>query len=124
MAILRSTDLEAAFEQYKPRGFRNLAFPANNFGQQEPGSDKGIKDFCESKFNVTFDLFSKISVWGDDQHPLYQYLTTETPFRGDVKWNFRNILFTGEGTLLRCSLEGEAHRQGVVDEVESLLDQQ
>ncbi len=121
----QSKDLEAAFEQYKPRGFRILAFPANNFGQQEPGSDKEIKDFCESKFNVTFDLFSKISVWGDDQHPLYQYLTTETPFRGDVKWNFQKYLVDRRGNVVAMfPSKVKPTDKEFVDEVETLLDQQ
>src|SRR5947209_7565095 len=62
--------LEKLYETYKDKGFRILAFPANNFGAQEPGSNADIKTFCSTKFHTTFDLFGKISVKGDDQHPL------------------------------------------------------
>ena len=63
-------DLEEVYRKYKEKGFVILGFPANNFGQQEPGTDEEIRTFCDTKYNVTFDLFSKISVKGTDQHPL------------------------------------------------------
>ena len=93
-------DLEAVYEKYKDKGFRILAFPANNFGQQEPGSDEEIKTFCETNYKVTFDLFSKISVKGNDQHPLYQYITKDSPFPGDVKWNFQKYLVDKQGNIV------------------------
>jgi glutathione peroxidase len=93
-------DLEEAYRKYKNQGLRILAFPANNFGQQEPGSDREIKEFCESRYNVTFDLFSKISVKGEDQHPLYQYITKESPFPGEVKWNFQKYLVDRNGNIV------------------------
>src|SRR6202023_1208517 len=71
------TALEAIYEKYKDRGFVVLGFPANNFGQQEPGTNAEIKTFCSTKYNVTFPMFSKISVEGRDQNPLYAYLTKE-----------------------------------------------
>jgi glutathione peroxidase len=117
-------DLEGTFEKYKGKGFKILAFPANNFGQQEPGSDKEIKDFCESKFNVSFDMFSKISVKGDDQHPLYQYLTKDTPFRGDVKWNFQKYLVDRKGNVVAMfPSKVKPTDKEFVEEVESLLGQ-
>ena len=67
--------LETLYERYKDRGLRILAFPANNFGAQEPGTDLEIKQFCTLQYHVSFDLFSKISVKGDDMAPLYRYLT-------------------------------------------------
>jgi glutathione peroxidase len=67
--------LEKAFRKYKDRGFKVLAFPANNFGAQEPGTNAEIKKFCSTKYDVTFDIFSKVSVKGDDKCPLYAYLT-------------------------------------------------
>src|SRR5712671_4522690 len=67
--------LEAVYEKYKDRGFVILSFPANNFGGQEPGTDDEIKTFCRSKYNVTFPMYSKISVKGGDKAPLYQFLT-------------------------------------------------
>lgn len=93
-------DLEAVYEKYKNKGFQILAFPANNFGEQEPGSDKEIKEFCEMNYKVTFDMFSKISVKGEDQHPLYQYITKESPFPGDVKWNFQKYLVDKHGNIV------------------------
>ncbi len=93
-------DIEAIYKQYKDRGFRVLAFPANNFGNQEPGTNQEIKEFCTSKFDVTFDMFSKISVKGDDQHPLYRYITTESAVPGEVKWNFQKYLVDRSGTIV------------------------
>src|SRR3989339_477445 len=93
-------DLEAMYRKYKDKGFRILAFPANNFGEQEPGTDQEIKTFCTSKYDVTFDVFSKISVKGDDQHPLYHYITKDSPFPGDVKWNFQKYLVDSNGTFV------------------------
>lgn len=91
--------LEKLYEKYKAKGFRILAFPANNFGQQEPGTNPEIKTFCTTKYHTTFDLFEKISVKGNDQHPLYQYLTKESPFPGDVKWNFQKYLVDRSGKI-------------------------
>src|SRR6201999_475995 len=67
--------LQATFDKYKDKGFVVLGFPANNFGGQEPGTEAEIKEFCESKYKVTFPMFAKISVKGADQDPLYAYLT-------------------------------------------------
>ena len=93
-------DLQAVYEKYKERGLRILAFPANNFGGQEPGTDEEIMEFCETNYNVSFDMFSKISVKGEDQHPLYRYLTTESPFQGEVKWNFQKYLVDRKGNVV------------------------
>ena len=95
--------LEELYMKYKDQGFTILGFPANNFGQQEPGTDAEIKTFCSSKYDVTFDLFSKISVKGDDQHPLYRYLTsdkTDPKYAGDVKWNFQKYLIDRNGNIV------------------------
>ena len=78
-------DLERIYEQYHEQGFEVLAFPANNFGQQEPGTNAEIKGFCLTKYSVSFPLFSKISVKGSDKHPLYQYLTEQSAFPGEVE---------------------------------------
>jgi glutathione peroxidase len=95
-------DLEAMYEKYKDKGFRILAFPANNFHQQEPGSNAEIKKFCSTKYKVTFDLFSKISVKGDDQAPLYAFLTgyPNKEIAGPVLWNFQKYLIARDGTVL------------------------
>src|SRR5580698_7892668 len=85
--------LEATYEKYKDQGFVILGFPANNFGAQEPGTNEEIKTFCTRKFNVSFPMYSKISVKGADQAPLYAYLTKDTGpgITGEIKWNFTKI---------------------------------
>mgnify|MGYP001558785866 CR=1 FL=1 len=94
------TDLEKMYEQYREKGFEILAFPANNFGQQEPGTNAEIKDFCYTKYSLSFPLFSKISVKGDDKHPLYRYLTEQSPFPGEVEWNFQKYLVDRSGNIV------------------------
>ncbi len=115
-------NLEATYRKYKDRGLVILGFPANNFGGQEPGSDSEIKEFCKTKYDVTFDLFSKISVKGVDQHPLYKYLTTETPFKGDVKWNFQKYLVDKKGTVVAMfPTRVKPTDEEVVQKIEALL---
>lgn len=92
--------LQEMYERYHDRGFEVLAFPANNFGQQEPGTNTEIKSFCYTKYSLTFPLFSKISVAGKDQHPLYRYLTEQSPFRGRVTWNFQKYLVDRAGRVI------------------------
>lgn len=92
--------LEALYQKYRERGFEVLAFPANEFGRQEPGSDAEIKQFCSSKYKVTFPLFSKIVVKGEGIHPLYQYLTKDTKFTGDIPWNFAKFLVNRKGEVI------------------------
>jgi len=81
---------------------RVLAFPANNFLRQEPGTNSDIKTFCETKFDVTFDLFAKISLKGDDQAPLYTFLTThpDQAIAGKVSWNFQKYLVGRDGRVI------------------------
>ena len=93
------TDLEKMYEQYQEKGLEILAFPANNFGQQEPGTNAEIKTFCYTKYSLSFPLFSKISVKGEDKHPLYRYLTEQSPFPGEVEWNFQKYLVDREGNI-------------------------
>ena len=94
------TNMEKMHQKYKKQGFTILAFPANNFGKQEPGTNAEIKEFCSTKYKTSFDLFSKISVKGEDIHPLYKYLTTETDFKGDVEWNFGKFLVGRDGKVV------------------------
>lgn len=93
-------DLEKMYETYQEKGFEILAFPANNFGQQEPGTNQEIKSFCFTKYSLTFPLFSKISVKGEDKHPLYRYLTEQSPFPGEVEWNFQKYLIDRSGNVV------------------------
>lgn len=97
------TALESIYEKYKDHGFVILGFPANNFGAQEPGTNDEIKTFCSSKYSVKFPLYSKISVKGDDQAPLYRYLTKEanSAVAGEIKWNFTKFLVDRSGRVVR-----------------------
>jgi glutathione peroxidase len=93
--------LEAIHEKYKDKGFTVVGVPCNDFGSQEPGSSKEIKEFCSSTYNVTFPLLEKIHVKGPEQHPLYAYLTgKDAAFPGDIKWNFGKFLISAEGKVL------------------------
>ena len=92
--------LETLYEKYKAQGFEVLAFPANNFGGQEPGSNAEIKTFCATHYKTSFPLFAKLSVKGKDIAPLYQYLTTESGFPGDVSWNFTKFLVAPDGKVV------------------------
>ncbi len=92
--------LQTLYEQYREQGLEILAFPANNFGKQEPGTDEEIKSFCYTKYALKFPLFSKISVKGEDMHPLYHYLTTQSPFPGEIEWNFQKFLVNREGEVI------------------------
>ena len=116
------TALEALYESKRDDGFAVLGFPANNFGAQEPGSNEEIAEFCSLTYDVKFPLFAKISVAGDDQHPLYKELTSQVPraegdadgfrdrLRGhgitpnedpDIVWNFEKFLVAKDGTVAR-----------------------
>jgi glutathione peroxidase len=93
--------LEEIYKKYNPQGFEILAFPCNDFGGQEPGTNEQIQNFCSSKFGVTFKLFDKIKLLGKDKSPLYERLinnnVTET---GDVKWNFEKFLISKDGQIV------------------------
>lgn len=95
--------LEALYEKYKDRDFVVIGFPANNFGRQEPGTNEEIAEFCEVKYGVTFPMMEKISVKGNDQHPLYVWLTSESlngKMDSEVKWNFQKYLIDENGQLV------------------------
>lgn len=95
--------LQAIYDKYKDRGFTVLGFPANNFMGQEPGTEAEIKEFCSLNYNVGFPMFSKISVKGTDQHPLYRFLThpeTNPGFDGDITWNFEKFLADRDGKII------------------------
>jgi glutathione peroxidase len=93
--------LQALYVKYKDQGFEILGFPANNFAGQEPGTNEEIAQFCDTRYGVTFPLFSKISVKGEDIHPLYAELTSEPePVGGDVPWNFQKYLVDRNGVVV------------------------
>lgn len=102
--------LQALNQKYKAQGLEVLGFPANNFGGQEPGSNEEIGAFCQKNFGVTFDLFAKSSVKGDDISPLFKYLTTEAKpdATGEIGWNFEKFLISRDGTLVARYKSGVA----------------
>lgn len=96
-------DLQALYEKYKDKNFVILGFPANNFMGQEPGSNQEIKEFCTTRFNVSFPMMAKISVKGADMHPLYQWLTQKAKngvMDSKVSWNFQKYLIDENGNLV------------------------
>ncbi|MBI5403309.1 MAG: glutathione peroxidase [Ignavibacteriae bacterium] len=92
------TGLQMIYDRYKEKGFEILAFPCNDFGGQEPGTNEEIKEFCSSKYNVTFQLFDKIKVLGESKSPLYEKLVKYEP-AGDISWNFEKFLIDKEGNV-------------------------
>ena len=94
--------LEELNKEFKKEGLAVLGFPCNDFGGQEPGTLDEIKEFCSTKYKVTFPMFDKVVVKGADKHPLYQILSgPESPFPGDVKWNFGKFLVGRDGKILK-----------------------
>src|SRR5580704_9038599 len=95
--------LESLYEKYKDRGLVIVGIPANNFAQQEPGTNDEIKKFCHNRYNVSFPMMSKVSVKGDDQTPLYKFLTDKAAnpkTGGDIQWNFTKFLIGPDGQIL------------------------
>lgn len=115
--------LEALYRQYRDRGFSVLGFPANNFGAQEPGSDAEIAEFCSVNYGVTFPMFSKISVKGDDIHPLYAAITSlPEPIGGEVRWNFQKYLVDRNGKVVaKFDPRTEPDAPEVIQAIESVL---
>jgi glutathione peroxidase len=96
-------DLEAVYEKYKDKGLVILGFPANEFGQQEPGTNDEIKAFCAEKYSVTFPMFAKVVVKGEGICGLYKHLTTSDTnpkFAGEIKWNFTKFLIGRDGSII------------------------
>ncbi|MHC4518786.1 MAG: glutathione peroxidase [Planctomycetota bacterium] len=117
--------LQALYEKYQGDGLVVLGFPANNFGAQEPGSNEEIKAFCSSTYNVTFPMSAKISVKGDDIHPLYAFLTgaeTNPDLAGDIKWNFNKFLVDRSGDVVgRYDSNVEPMSAELVADIEKVL---
>lgn len=110
-------DLQELYDEYQDKDFVVLGFPANNFGGQEPGSNEEINRFCTSQFGVTFPMFSKISVKGDDMHPLYQYLTNKKEngkLDAPVEWNFQKFLVGKNGNIIRTFKPKERVRDAII----------
>ncbi|MFA7289016.1 MAG: glutathione peroxidase [Melioribacteraceae bacterium] len=104
--------LQKIYDQYKSKGFEILAFPCNDFGGQEPGTNEEIQEFCSSKFDVKFPLFDKVKVLGDSKAPLYSLLTNnDSVEKGDIKWNFEKFLISKDGKIVerfRSKVEPES----------------
>jgi glutathione peroxidase len=114
--------LEALYEKYKDKGLVVIGFPANNFGGQEPGSNEDILKFCTTEYKVSFPMMAKISVKGEDKHPLYQYLTEKSPFPGDIQWNFGKFLLDREGKVVaRFAPKTQPESEEVVKAIEGAL---
>jgi glutathione peroxidase len=95
------TGLEATYQKYQAQGLVVCGFPCNQFGAQEPGTDAEIKEFCTSKYSVTFPMFDKLEVNGANRHPLYLALAgADSPFPGNIKWNFTKFLIGRDGKIL------------------------
>lgn len=93
--------LEKIYKQYKNKGFEILAFPCNDFGAQEPGTNEEIKEFCSTKYDVTFQLFDKIKVIGKEKSKLYERLiNSKNVEQGDIKWNFEKFLIDKNGEIV------------------------
>ena len=96
--------LETLYQEYKDKNFEILAFPCNQFGKQEKAENSEIKKFCDLNFNISFELFSKIEVNGNNAHPLYQHLKTQAPGilgSKSIKWNFTKFLVNNQGEVIK-----------------------
>lgn len=115
--------LESVYQQFKDRGFEVLGFPCNQFGQQEPGDESEIGGFCERNFGVTFPLFGKVDVNGNDAHPLFSHLKSEAPgvFRTEgIKWNFTKFLVNRDGEVV-ARFAPTDKPEGLAKAIEALL---
>ncbi len=117
--------LQAIYSKYQSQGLVVLGFPANNFLGQEPGTNEEIKTFCQLKYNVSFPMFSKISVKGADIHPLYRFLTskeTDPEFGGDISWNFNKFLVDRSGKIIaRFETKEKPEGEKIVQAIEKAL---
>ena len=117
--------LQGLHDRYNDQGFSVLGFPCNQFLEQEPGTSDEIAEFCNVNYGVTFPLFEKIEVNGDDRHPLYVELTKATDdegHTGDIRWNFEKFLVSGEGEIIkRFSPTIEPDDAQLVETIEGVL---
>ena len=115
--------LEDLYKKYKDQGLVILGFPCNDFGGQEPGTEKEIKQFCRSRYQVTFPMFAKITVAGEGKHPLYEQLTGKaSPYPGEVSWNFTKFLLDKKGKVRkRFASDVEPDAEEMIKAVEAAL---
>ncbi|MUT65145.1 glutathione peroxidase [Paenibacillus sp. NEAU-GSW1] len=140
------SDLQKVYEQYKEQGLEILGFPSNQFGEQEPGTNSDVQSFCQLNYGVTFPLFAKTDVRGDDAHPLFRFLTEQAPFGGfntgepsgkmldsflreklpaflegdSIKWNFTKFLVDREGNVVK-RYESTEEPLSMAADIEKLL---
>lgn len=117
-------NLEALYQKFKSRGFEVLGIPSNDFGQEEPGTNKQIQKFVKRKYGVSFPMFSKVSVKGRNQCVLYTHLTRESDdeFQGEVEWNFTKFLTDPEGNVVaRFEPETDPLDPAVIQAIEKVL---
>ncbi|MDE2622112.1 MAG: glutathione peroxidase [Betaproteobacteria bacterium] len=115
--------LEALYRRYQPRGFEVLGFPCNQFGGQEPGDAEEISGFCQANFGVTFPMFEKIDVNGEQASPVYRWLTENAPGvlgTKAVKWNFTKFLVNTQGQVIR-RYAPQATPESLEQDIEALL---
>ncbi len=114
--------LESLYKKYKDNGVEILAFPCNQFGSQEPGTSEDIKEFCSVNFGVSFQLFEKVDVNGDNAHPLYKYLTKAKGgiITDAIKWNFTKFLIDREGNVVD-RFAPQTTPESIEKEIEKLL---
>jgi len=115
--------LEEIYKKFNSRGFEVLAFPCNDFGEQEPGTNEQIQQFCSANYGVTFKLFNKIKVLGENKEPLYERLTNNSVTENsDIKWNFEKFLVSKDGKIVaRFKTKVEPTSKEVVDAIEQQL---
>ena len=116
--------LQQLYTAWHEKGLEILAFPCDQFGHQEPGTNEEIQQFCQINYGVTFPVFAKIEVNGDQAHPLYQYLTSQIPgSKGrDIQWNFEKFLVDRSGTIVK-RIDPGVKPADLVEQVEKLLSQ-
>ena len=119
------TELQALYESWHEKGLEILAFPCNQFGQQEPGSDAEIQQFCQLNYGLTFPVMAKIEVNGENAHPLYQYLRSQQKglLSDKIQWNFTKFLIDQNGTVIK-RYEPKVTPQEIGREIEMLLSSQ
>jgi glutathione peroxidase len=117
-------ELQELYEKYHSRGFYVLGFPCNQFGNQEPGTDEEIRNFCEINYRVTFPLFQKVDVKGENQHPLFKYLTQSAQglLNKEIKWNFTKFLVDRQGNVVKRFAPTTSPKK-IAPEIEALLEQ-
>lgn len=116
------SSLQSLYEKYKEKGFVIIGIPSNQFGAQEPGSDKEIKNFCETNFNITFPITTKVDVKGNNSHPIFLWAKINFGNSAVPKWNFHKILINKNGKIQKTfSSIIEPNSKKIIKEIEKIL---